>query len=312
MIASLGQLVADVVVKPVEKHPKAGTADRVDIIDLRTGGCGLNTATVLQKLGVEAAAMGKVGRDVFGEFLLKTIQERGLNAEGVVLDPNTRTSSVIVMISRSGERSFLYCPGGNEALTIDDVNFELIKRSQILHFGGIMKLESLDLREFARRVKESGATVSIDTDWDTRGRWLEWIEPCLAYADIFLPSVDEAKMLSKRNEVEEIADFFLNYGIKIVVIKMGRDGCSIRTPDVRLTVPAYEVKVADASGAGDAFVAGFLTGYYKGWDLERAGELANACGALCVTEVGTSEGIRTLDETLAFMEVTPRVKSHGG
>lgn len=120
---------------------------------------------------------------------------------------------------------------------------------------------------------------SADIDWDTRDRWLEWIKPCLPHVDIFLPSIEEATMICGKDRPEEIGAYFLNYGIKLIVLKMGERGCYIRTPDRQLRVPAYRVKVIDACGAGDAFIAGFLMGYQKGWDLDAAGRLGNACGA---------------------------------
>ena len=102
MIVNFGQLVADIVVKPVDGYPEVGTAERVDVIDLRTGGCALNTATVLQKLSVQTTVIGKIGTGVFGRFLLKTIDNRGIDTRGVIIDSNVSTSSVIVMISKNG------------------------------------------------------------------------------------------------------------------------------------------------------------------------------------------------------------------
>jgi sugar/nucleoside kinase (ribokinase family) len=71
---------------------------------------------------------------------------------------------------------------------------------------------------------------------------------------------------------------------------------------VELNIPAYTVETVDNTGAGDAWRAGFLAGVVQGWDLERTGHLANAAGALCVTEIGCTAGIKSLGETLAFME----------
>jgi len=92
-------------------------------------------------------------------------------------------------------------------------------------------------------------------------------------------------------------------GITTCLDTMGAEGCYIRTADgdeVRL--PIYEVDTVDATGAGDAFVAGFLRGVLEGWDVERTGRLANAVGALCCTGIGTTQGIRGWEETLEFME----------
>jgi sugar/nucleoside kinase (ribokinase family) len=66
--------------------------------------------------------------------------------------------------------------------------------------------------------------------------------------------------------------------------------------------PAFEVDVVDATGAGDAFAAGFIAGVWQGWPLERTARFANAVGGLCVTGLGAAGGVRSLAETLAFIE----------
>ena len=302
-IISSGLLCADIVVKPVERLPEAGTAGVVETIELSCGGCGLNTAIVLKKLGVSAGIIGKIGRDTFGDHLAREIEAFGLDARGIKRDPDTRTTSALVMVLPSGERSFLYAPGGSsEMISLDDFDFELIGQAGILHVGGIMKLTSLDVAEVFKRAKDLGVVTSLDTDWDTSGKWLERIEGCLRHTDIFLPSREEAMLISRRQTPRQIGEFFLAYGIETFVLKLGEGGCYVRTASDELTLPAYAVDVLDTTGAGDAFDAGFLAGRLKGWDVEKCARFANACGALCTTRIGTSAGIETMEAVLAFME----------
>jgi len=304
-IIVLGQLVADIVVRPVDGFPEIGAAHGVDGIELRPGGCGLNTATVLKRLGLSSVGLvGKVGQDTFGKYLCSQIEIAGLDARGVVTDSDARTSSVIVMVSSSGDRSFLYAPGGNEALCLRDIDFELISESKVLHVAGIMKLTSLKTAEVLKRAKEMGLVTSLDTDWDTSNRWLELIGPSLSYTDMLFSNIQEARSISRKETLDEIGDFFFGFGIKTLVVKMGERGSYIKTTDNMLTLPAYKVKVVDTTGAGDTFVAGFLAGYQKGWDLAGCAKLASACGALCVTGLGATAGIENLEDTLAFMEQT--------
>jgi sugar/nucleoside kinase (ribokinase family) len=157
--------------------------------------------------------------------------------------------------------------------------------------------------EVLKQAKELGVTTALDTAWDSKGNWLNLLEPCLDYVDIFLPSIDEAKMLTNLTEPTAIADFFLNYGIKIVGLKMGLEGSYIRTKDEEILAPAYKVRTVDTTGAGDAFVAGFLAGIINGWDLEKTAKLANATGAACVTAIGTTAGIKSLEETMKIIGV---------
>lgn len=301
-VISLGQLVADVVVKPVDRFPQEGTTDKVKQIELHSGGCALNTGKTLAILGMKTGVIGKVGQGVFGNFLLSEMGKKGVDIRYVKRDLHVNSSSVIVMVSSKGERTFLYCPGATEELTIEDVDFDLIGHSNILHIGGVMKLPKLDVASVLKRAKELSITTSLDTDWDPSGRWLKLIESCLKYVDIFTPSIDEAKMIFKTNDPEEIANISLSYGVNIVAIKMGQAGCYIKTKDREFNIPAYKVEVIDTTGAGDAFVGGFLTGIVKGWDLIKAGRFANAVGALCVTALGATAGVKNFNETINFME----------
>jgi len=129
------------------------------------------------------------------------------------------------------------------------------------------------------------------------------LEPCLSYVDYFVPSLAEAQALTGLNDPHDVARALLDRGVGVVGLKMAADGCLVMTrAGETLHVPAFEVKVVDATGAGDAFAAGFIAGVWQGWTLEQTARLANAVGALCVTGVGAAGAVRSLEETIAFME----------
>ncbi len=109
-------------------------------------------------------------------------------------------------------------------------------------------------------------------------------------------------MVTGKEEPPEIADFLLSYGIGTVALKMGEQGSYIRTRDWDIYVPIFEVETVDATGAGDAFAAGFLAGVSKGWDHKEAAKLASAVGACCVTAMGATAGVKNWQETLSFMD----------
>ena len=302
-IVVLGQFNADIIVKPVDRFPRLGTLDKVDLIDLQCGGCGLNTAIGLSKLGLNVGVAGKVGKDAFGDFVLKQLKGRCVNIQAMKTSSNISTSSIIVLIAQTGERTFLYRPGANEETCFSDIDLDLFVNARILHIGGIMKMYKLDPACVLNQAQKKGMLTSVDTDWDDSKGWLDWIKPSLPYIDIFMPSIEEARMISQKESPQEIAEFFLPFGLKVFVLKMGKDGCYVRTSNTELSIPSYKNIVAvDTTGAGDAFAAGFLTGYFKGWTLEKSAKLANACGAMCVTALGAINGIKNLEETMAFIE----------
>ena len=111
-------------------------------------------------------------------------------------------------------------------------------------------------------------------------------------------------MLSGLKNPEEIADFFLKAGVKVVALKMGSEGSYFKSSlGEEGFVPIYPVEVKDTTGAGDAFVAGFLAGYLQKWPLRRVAQLANAVGALAASKMGATAGIRSLAETLRFANI---------
>ncbi|MHB0876402.1 MAG: carbohydrate kinase family protein [Anaerolineae bacterium] len=307
-VACLGILVADVVARPVIELPERGRLTLVDQMELHTGGCATNTGMSLTKIGIETSVLGAVGDDGFGDFVTRRLAQVGADARGVRRISGVNTSATMVMVDPDGERRFLHYLGANGRLSEADVDFDVIAEARILHIAGALVLPGIDGEPTARilrRAKEMGLTTSFDTVWDAKGRWMELVEPCLPYVDIMLPSLAEARMIAGRQEPEAVADLFMSYGVKVVGLKMGEEGSYLRDAEQEVIVPPYRVDAVDATGAGDAYVAGFLTGVVKGWDLETTGRFANAVGALCVTAIGATTGIRSLEDTLAFMQRTP-------
>jgi sugar/nucleoside kinase (ribokinase family) len=229
------------------------------------------------------------------------MQDVSLDTSGIVRDPSVSTSTTAVLVSPDGERSFLHYSGGNAAMSEGDVDFEIIRGARILHVAAAFLVPGLDGEPMARvlaRAREMGVTTCLDTAWDADGRWMSLVEPCLSHVDLFVPSIDEAQVLSGREEPRAIAEFFQQCGVEAIVIKLGANGCYARICDREYTIPAFEVEtVVDTLGAGDAFVAGFLAGTVKGWEIERACRLANAVGACCVSGRGAS-GVKSLEETI--------------
>lgn len=307
-VTCLGILVADVVGKPIDTYPERGRLQLVERMELHSGGCAANTGVSLAKIGIRTAVIGKVGNDGFGDFLVQVLQKHGIDTRGVKRDEKEATSATMVMVHSDGERSFLHYIGANAALHLEDVDMDIVRQSKVLHVAGALVMPGIDgepTAELLRRAKEMGIITSFDTVWNTSSGWMNTVKPCLPYVDYMIPSIEEAKMLTGKEHPEDIAQVFLDHGVKVVGLKMGERGCYIRTADAKISIPRYQVEAVDALGAGDAFAAGFLTGVVKGWDLEQTGRFANAVGALCVTALGATTGVRSLEETLDFMQKTP-------
>ena len=301
-VLSLGIYVVDVLGRPIDQFPEKGKLALFDELEIHAGGCANNTAIALARLGIPAGAMGKIGTDVFGNLLLQTLTDNGVNTVGMQQDANASTSFTFVAIASDGERTFYHYIGANGELCEADLDWELIKTVKILHIAGALVMPSFDgapMANVLRKAKTLGITTSLDTAYDATGKWMETLEPCLPYIDIFMPSIVEAQYLTGLSEYREITQFLRNnYNIYTIAIKMGENGSYVSTPEAEHFAPAYPVNVVDATGAGDAYAAGFLAGTLMDWDLKATAELASATGAACVTAIGATAGIQNLEETL--------------
>jgi sugar/nucleoside kinase (ribokinase family) len=211
----------------------------------------------------------------------------------------------MVIVSDTGERSFLHYIGANADLRLDDFELKCFTDAKILHIGGALVLPSLDgepMADLLRQAKTLGFTTSVDTAWDATGRWMSVLAPSLPYTDLFFPSIDEARQLTGEQKPERVADALLGRGVGIVALKMGEKGCFVANGKEAHHVPAVTVQAVDTTGAGDCFAAGFLVGTLRGWSLHGVARFANASGAACVTSVGASTGVTSFEETLALIE----------
>ena len=96
----------------------------------------------------------------------------------------------------------------------------------------------------------------------------------------------------------------MSKGVKNVIIKLDQQGCFVMTQkDNGIIIPSFKgIQVKDSSGAGDSFCAGFMAGLYHQWDVRKSALFANAVGAHCVMEIGTTTGVKTMDEILTFIK----------
>ena len=297
-VVCLGILVADVIARPFDELPPTGSLGLVERVSLHGGGCALNTASALTRLGCTAAVAGKVGDDALGDFLIHLLDERGVDRRGVIRDPSASTSATVVLVRGDGERTFLHAKGANAQLNDRELDSELLFSGRCLHIAGALVLDALDGEPCAAllgEAKRRGLVTSLDTVWDASGRW-ERILPCLPHVDVLAPSLAEALAMSGKRDVENAAAWLRRAGARDVVIKLGPDGCYVAGKGY---VEPVQVEAVDGTGAGDAFVAGLLHGVLDEWPLERSARLANAAGALATTAVGAADGVRNLRETLA-------------
>lgn len=305
-VTCLGIIVADLIAKTVDKFPKEGELELVEQMELHLGGCASNSAVDLEIIGIKTAIIGRVGDDGLGTFVINNMEQKGVNVNGISVSKTSNTSASMVLVNSKSERTFLHQLGANADFFSDNISMSIILKSKFLFIAGALlmpKFDGVPTAELLKNVSETGIITIMDTAWDSTGKWMELIKPCLPYLDYFIPSFEEAEMITNKNQPEEIADVLLNGGVNTVVIKLGSKGCFIKNRrGEKYTIDAFKgIDAVDTTGAGDSFAAGFITGLTKGWDLKLCGKFANAAGALCVMKVGATSGIKKMDEILDFI-----------
>jgi len=305
-ILCVGQLVTDIIAVPIE-YDKLGTdTELVDRILVQNGGDCMNVAINLAKLGggENVSFCGKIGADSFGSYLTDVFKKFNIDTRGLKVTDKAATSSCIALVNGSGQRVFLYSGGTNNLLTADDANDKLIEECSHLHIGGTYLLPGLDGKgsaELFRKAKDMNKTTSMDVTWDTSGRWLEIIEPCLPYLDLFMPSENEAVKITGKTRPEEMAAFLRDKGVKTAIIKLGENGSYIDSGEEKFYQPAFSANVVDTTGAGDSYVAGFLLKYTKGAVLKDCAKFASGVAAHCIGTIGATAGVPDFETVEKFI-----------
>ncbi len=304
-----GNIVLDVLVRPVGEVPWGGTA-MVESIEQHLGGNGSNTSYALGKLGIPVRLLGMVGRDPFGEIVLHELGRAGVQTEEIRRS-DSPTAGSVVLVSANGNRAILHRLGASAEFDYAQESFaRVIARAAHYHLGSPFGLPRLRPRQEAmlRRAKESGVTTSVDTHWDSNGLWLEELSPYLHYTDFLFVNEDEARMLTGTVVPEDVASILLDRGAATVVLKLGQRGCAVFGHGGPFRSPAFDVGVVDTTGAGDCFAGAFVAALQRGRNLHEAARFANAVGALAIQAIGAVEGLRSYEETEEWIR-TARLKT---
>jgi sugar/nucleoside kinase (ribokinase family) len=310
-VCCIGIAVADVMVSGMKKIPSKGKLELVDDINLYTGGCAVNVSKDLAIIGVETDMISLVGSDTFGDYIINDLHSNNVKTRGVSRTTYANTSSSIVLSDAKGERSFIHNVGANALFDLTYINKEILKQVEIVVITGSMLMNKFDGEEtevLLSYLKSIGKTTVLDTAWDSSGLWMSKMPKTLENIDYFMPSYEEAVQLASENNIEKIINVFKGMGAKNVIIKNGCKGSVSSISDIIYRMGIYDMNVVDTTGAGDAFVAGFVAGLASSFDPYKTLELATACGAFCVKSKGASTGITSKSNLLKYIEKNIRIE----
>ena len=277
----------------------------------KAGGAPANVACAIAKLGGKGIFVGCVGDDPFGEFLLNTLKKEGVD---ISLTQRSRTFTTLAFVSlaEDGERDFVFSRGADKELEYDPAlrkNFP----NNILHLGAATALLGDPLEKTYGKYLFDGLTKDMFISFDPNFRGDLWkgserlfIKKCMPFVQkshLCKFSLEEAQLLSGKNNLDEACDFLHDVGTKIITITLGAEGTLVSANGNRKTVPSIDVTPVDTTGAGDAFIGcllyqianlGSFNQVFENFDLvlEMVGK-ANKAGAITTTNYGAINALPT-------------------
>lgn len=302
-VSVVGLYILDILGWPVEAIPPLGQLHFIDQIRLTVAGTAGGTVVDCAKLGLRARAVGAVGDDEKGNFVLATLTRFGVDVSAMQRIAGVPTSSTILNVRPNGDRPALHQRGASDQFSLTEADYPKVLDASFVHVGGMPLLAKFDgapTKRLLKAAKAAGCTTTFDLLSATPAT-IEALRPSLPFVDYFVPSIEDATAMSGLNKAEDAVRFFRDLGTKNCVLTMGGDGCLVATPDKVFRLPAFDIEVKDTTGCGDSFTAGLIAALYHGWDIEKAARFASACGALVATGLGSDAGIVSFEHTEHMM-----------
>ena len=295
------------------------------------GGSPLNIAVGCSRLGLKAALLTGVGRDKVGDFILHFLEKEGVITEKIPVIDGARSSAVVLGIEPPDRFPLVYYRDNcaDSQMNMDHVLAAEIEKSRLLEVSGTaLNMEPTRSAAFlaSEIAVRNGVPVILDLDFRA-DQWYDirafgvTVRAFMKNATLVLGTEEEvlAAYLTDNSQLnithqqisapeisgnlEEAIEGILAMGVDALIMKTGSRGARIHLPDgTRREVPGFPVEVLNILGAGDAFAAGFIYGYLKGWDLYKSCRMGNACGAFVVTQLGCANFNPFEKEILEFID----------
>ena len=314
-IVALGELLID--------FTEAGkSSSGKKLFEQNPGGAPANLLTVAAHMGYQTEFIGKIGADMHGDFLKKTLEEEGIGTRYLIQDESYFTTLAFVEIAENGERHFSFSrkPGADTQLRAEELNQQLLENCKIFHFGALSLTNEPSRTatiEAVKGAKAAGVLISYDPNyreslWFDKQTAVSQMKSMIPYADIMKVSDEELVLLTGVEDYNKAVTQLLELGPKLVAVTLGSDGVLLAREYKREKVEGFKVNAIDTTGAGDSFWGGFLSEYLKQeksleeftWEeIKNCAVYGNATAALCVQRRGGIPAIPKKKEVEQFINM---------
>lgn len=312
-VTALGEILIDFTLN--------GQSDQGNnIFEACPGGAVSNALAMLNKLGRKTAFIGKAGEDQFGRLLKDTLDELEIDTNGLILDKDIHTTLAFVHTYPDGDREFSFYrkPGADMMLTADEVNYDIIRKSRIFHFGTLSMTDEpvkSATKKALETAKEAGCLITFDPNlrpplWESMEAAKKAMEFGFTYCDVLKISDNEIQFVSGKEDYDEgILYLKEKYKIPLIFLTMGKDGSRAYYKGIRVEQKGFPVKAIETTGAGDTFCGCALNGVLNyGLEMLTESQLAgilsyaNAGAALITMKKGALRSMPEPEDIDKFMK----------
>lgn len=310
-VICIGCIDQDIVISNIPYDALTRDTSVADDGFITSGGDAANQAVNLSYLGSKTALLVRLGTDTVGNTVYSGLENDPLDLSLIIRDDRAVTMLSIVVIKPDGERSFLVKPGNEYFhLKSQDVSDEALSQTRAITIGSLFCLPGLDgpgVADILERAHKYDVTTICDITYDLNHIGPDAQRCVYPHVDYMIPSMEEALYTTGETDPDKIADIFLSWGVKNVLLKLGSKGCFFKNSTERFFSDPYQITTVDTTGCGDSFVAAFTHALLKGWSHEKCADFACATGALNATGLGAHLTIKSEQQVLDFMASTPKI-----
>ena len=304
-IIFIGVAIMDSMIGGFDPEPVSAAGYRAESGYLSIGGEAVNGSIASVKLGSRAAILCTLGNDMAGDMIASKLAGYGVDTSRIVRSDEHPTPVTTIFMEPDGNRRSI--TNGSHRYNFHPEQYaERFADAKAVVLGSLFRAPFNDpdvINAVVREAKANGQLVFADTKLPNfRKLTLDEIADSLPLIDYISPNEDEAAWCTGMSGPEAMADVLLEYGVRNVIIKLGGRGCFFKNREESVYLPACRVDVTDATGAGDNFLAGFITEIIRGKSNREALAFANACGAICATAVGSGAALKDREQVERLLE----------
>ena len=267
------------------------------MLDFRQAGGGQAATAMVacQRLGLKTRYVGKIGGGDFGDYSRRSLEQAGVDTEGVAVVPDVRNQCAFILIDdNTGERTIIWDRDSRLSMQPHEVPREIICSAKALLIDGHDAAAAVRAARFAR---EEGIPVLMDAE-----RISDETAELVSLSDMVIGEKHFPERFTGCSSLKEGLKHIAGRGPRVAGVTLGREGTLILYDGQFHHSPAYEVVCRDTTGAGDVFHAAFLRALFEDWDLMRCLDFSNAVAALKCRDLGGRAGLPSFSEALAFMK----------